>query len=380
MGRAVGCGSVVLMADFKPLRIVHTEAATSFGGQEYRIFKEMVAMRDRGHYLEAICQPDAELTVRLREAGFVVHTMFMDGIVNIVSGIFKIRKILKRGRFDVVNTHSRQDTIIAAPAGRLAGTPLIVRTRHLSSKVNSLLTYTWLPHCVTTVSDYVRRHLIDRGVAPDRVETIYSPLVFPPPVEHSTLRSELGLEDSDIVVGCVAVMRPNKGHRDLIDAVAPLIQSHGNLHLVLVGGGSPTFENIREYIDQLGLQKHIHMMGARKDVPNLLAGFDLFALATREEASGTVFLEAAASAVPIVATDVGGVSEVVRRDQNCLLVPKGDIQAMRAALAKLIDDPVLRMKLGQAGSEMIWKEGAFSTRQMVERTEAVYGRWLRDRS
>lgn len=367
------------MVDFHPLRIVHTEAATSFGGQEYRIFKEMVAMRERGHYLEAICQPDAELTTRLREAGFVVHTMYMDGLVNIVRGIFNIRRILRDGRFDVVNTHSRQDTIIAAPAGRLAGTPLIVRTRHLSSKVNSLLSYTWLPHCVTTVSDYVRKHLIERGVAPDRVETIYSPLVFPPPVEHSSLRQELGLKDSDMVVGCVAVMRPNKGHRDLIDAMTPLIHAHDNLHLVLVGGGSPTFENTRDYIEKLGFEKRIHMLGMRKDVPNLIAGFDLFALATREEASGTVFLEAAASGVPIVATDVGGVSEVVRRDQNCLLVPLNDLDAFRAALSRLIEDPELRAKMGQAGSDMIWQEGAFSTRQMVERTEAVYQRWLQQR-
>lgn len=116
--------------------------------------------RTRRHYLEAICQPDAELTRRLRDAGFVVHTMFMDGFINIVAGIERMRRILKAGRFDVLNTHSRQDTIIAAPAGRLAGTPLIVRTRHLASKVNSLLTYTWLPHCVTTVSEHVRRQLI----------------------------------------------------------------------------------------------------------------------------------------------------------------------------------------------------------------------------
>jgi glycosyltransferase involved in cell wall biosynthesis len=367
------------MAEFHPLRIVHTEAATTFGGQEYRIFKEMVAMREQGHELEAICQPDAELTTRLRQAGFVVHTLYMDGLINILRGIVQIRRILRKGRFDVVNTHSRQDTIIAAPAARLAGTPLIVRTRHLSSKVNSLLSYTWLPHCVTTVSDYVRRHLIARGVAPDRIETIYTPLVFPPPVAHSTLRQELGLKDRDLVVGCVAVMRPNKGHRALIDAMTPLMHARDDLHLVLVGGGSPTFEHTRDYIEKLGLQTRIHMMGMRSDVANLIAGFDLFALATRQEASGTVFLEAAASGVPIVATDVGGVSEVVRRDQNALLVPLDDLDAFRSALSKLIENPSLRVKMGQAGSDMIWIEGAFSTRQMVERTQAVYQRWLSER-
>ena len=72
----------------------------------------------------------------------------------------------------MLNTHSRRDTVIAAAAGRLAGTPLIVRTRHLSNKVGSLWSYTRLPHCVTTVSDHVRQHLIDRGVPPDRVATV----------------------------------------------------------------------------------------------------------------------------------------------------------------------------------------------------------------
>jgi len=67
--------------DFKPLRIIHTEAATNFGGQEFRIFKEMVAMREQGHHMEAICQPDALLTQRLKEEGFVVHTMYMDGFL-----------------------------------------------------------------------------------------------------------------------------------------------------------------------------------------------------------------------------------------------------------------------------------------------------------
>ncbi len=363
-------------SSLKPLRIIHSEAATNFGGQEFRIFKEMVAMREQGHHMEAICQPDALLTERLRAAGFVVHTMYMDGAVNVVSGIFKVWRILRQGKFDVLNTHSRQDTIIAAPAGRLAATPLIVRTRHLSSKVNSLLTYSWLPHCVTTVSDYVRKHLIDRGVHPGRVETIYSPLVLPDRVEHSSLREELGLNSTDTIVGCVAVMRPNKGHHDLIDAMLPLMKTRDHLHLVIVGAGSPTFEQVQAYVEQSGMQSRIHMLGIRRDIANLMSGFDVFALATKEEASGTVFLEAATCAVPIVSNAVGGVPEVVARDQNCLLVQPGDIEGFRNALARLIDDPALRLKMGRYGLEITGPEGKFSTKTLVGRTESVYRRWM----
>jgi glycosyltransferase involved in cell wall biosynthesis len=360
----------------KPLRIVHSEAATSFGGQENRIFKEMLAMRDQGHYLEAICQPDAQLAGRLREEGFVVHTLAMDGTLNIVRGIFAIKHILQQGKFDVLNTHSRQDTIIAAPAARLAGTPLVVRTRHLSSKINSLLSYTWLPHRITTVSDYVRKQLLAKGVAPSNIETVYSPIALPPVPESSTLRAELGLSDSDVVVGCVAVMRPNKGHDILLEAIAPLLKARPNLHLVLVGAGSPTYERVVQKIADLGINSQAHLLGMRKDVPNLLIGMDLFCLATKEEASGTVFVEAAAYGLASVSTNVGGVGEMLVDGVTGLLVPKDDVIAFRQALTRLIDDPALRKKLGQAGYDRVHTEGMFDTQTLSRNTERVYRRWL----
>lgn len=363
----------------QPLRIIHSEAAVAFGGQEHRIFKEMHAMRARGHHVEAVCQPQAQLVPRLRDAGFTVHTVPMGGLANYLKGVVAVRRILREGNYDVVNTHSRIDTLIAGTAGRLAGTPLIVRTRHLASKVGSMLSYTWLPHRVTTVSDYVRRYLISRGVPAEHTATLYSPVVLPPPVEHSTLRGELGLAEDDIVVGCVAVMRAAKGHKSLIDAMRPLMATRPKLHMVFVGSGSPTFENTQAYIQELGLQDRIHLMGTRRDVPNLLAGFDLFALATEQEASGTVFVEAEAAGLPVIGTDVGGVSEMMRDGVTGILVPLHDLPALRGALERLIDDPALRREMGEAGRRMVWEEGVFSPARLAENTEAVYRKWLAER-
>lgn len=363
----------------QPLRILHTEAAVAFGGQEHRIFKEMHAMRARGHHIEALCQPQAQLVPRLRDAGFTVHTVPMGGLANYLKAVVAVRKLLIQGRYDVVNTHSRIDTLIAGTAARLAGTPLIVRTRHLANKVGSMLSYTWLPHRVTTVSDYVRRYLVSRGVPDEHTATLYSPVVLPPPVDHSTLRGELGLSDQDVVVGCVAVMRAAKGHKSLIDAIRPLMETRPNLHMVFVGSGSPTFENTKAYIDELGLQHRIHLMGTRRDVPNLLAGFDVFALATEQEASGTVFVEAEAAGVPVIGTDVGGVSEMMRDGVTGILVPLHDMPALRGALERLIDNPILRKEMGDAGRNMVWGEGVFSPERLAENTEAVYRKWLAER-
>lgn len=370
-----------LMPTLRPLRIIHTEAATSFGGQEHRIFKEMVAMREAGHHLEAICQPRAQLTARLRHAGFMVHTMEMDGPFHFVRAVFNIRQILKNGAIDVLNTHSRRDTVIAATAGRLAGTPLIVRTRHLANRVNSLLSYTWLPHCVTTDSLFVRSQLIARGVTPDRIENIYTPLLKQASVEHSTLREELKLASTDVVVGCVAVMRANKGHADLVRAMVPLFAEHANLHLVVVGEGAPVFHQIQELVRNLHLQDRVHLLGRREDIPNVMAGFDIFCLATRLEASGMVFLEAAAAGLPIVATAVGGVPEMLEDGRTGLLVQLDDQNSLRAALLTLINQPALRKQMGQAGYNRIWTDPAspFTPEALVKRTEEVYSRWLMQR-
>ena len=97
----------------QPLRILHSEAATAFGGQEHRIFKEMVAMRERGHHMEAVVQSRAQLVERLGDAGFTVHKVDMAGVRNYFKGIAAIKRILRAGHYDVLNTHSRRDTVIA---------------------------------------------------------------------------------------------------------------------------------------------------------------------------------------------------------------------------------------------------------------------------
>lgn len=363
----------------RSLRIIHSEAATSFGGQEQYIHQMMMAMRERGHHMEAICQPHAQLAQRLRDDGFTVHTLLMDGPANFTRGVVKLRKVLRDGRFDVLNTHSRRDTILAGVAGRLAGTPLIVRTRHLAKRVGSLLSYTIIPHRVTTASNFVRNHLIERGVSPDHVATVYPVVNIQPWTRPSTLREELKLAQNDIVVGCVAVMRAKKGHRALIDAMEPLIRGRPNLHLVFVGGGSPVFEEVRDYVSQKKLTRRVHLLGRRTDVPNLLAGFDLFALATEQEASGTVFVEAAAAGLPVVGTNVDGVPEMMENGETGLLVPLHNQEALTEALRTLIDDPALRQKMGDAGRRRILEEGRFTPQAMVNSIESCYLRWLSER-
>ncbi|MYN13846.1 glycosyltransferase [Pusillimonas sp. TS35] len=361
----------------RPLRILHAEAATGMGGQEQYILRMLNAMRKRGHHLELVCQPHAQLVPRARDDGFTVHTMLMDPPFHFVRSIWAIRGILRHGQFDVLNCHSRRDTLVAGIAGRLAGTPLIVRTRHLARKVGSLLTYTVIPHCVTAASDHVSQMLTARGVPPDRVATVYPAVDLQPRPAHSTLRTELGLREDDIIVGCVAVMRLQKGHKELINAMAPVLKDRPRVHLVLVGGGAEVVvEGVRAQVRELGLEGKIHFMGMRRDVPNLLEGFDIFALATRVEASGTAFVEAGAAGLPVVGTRVGGVPEMVRDGETGILVPLDDQPALTSALLRLVDNPALRAAMGRAGLAYCREGDNFGPDKMAERAETCYLRWL----
>ncbi|MNT45888.1 Alpha-D-kanosaminyltransferase [compost metagenome] len=132
-------------------------------------------------------------------------------------------------------------------------------------------------------------------------------------------------------------------------------------------------------IAEIGLASRIHMLGFRNDVASILAGSDIFALATQKEASGTVYVEASAAGLPVIGVDVGGVSEMVSDGEAGILVPPGDIGKLRQALASLIDDGELRARMGQAGKRMVYAEGKFSLAGLAQRTEQVYETWLAER-
>jgi glycosyltransferase involved in cell wall biosynthesis len=359
----------------KALNILHSESSSGWGGQEHRTLKEMIALREQGHTIEVVCPVGARLGVRSREEGFTVHHARMRGGADVRS-MMTVRALLSRRRFDVLNTHSGHDSIVAGMAGRLAGTPLVVRTRHLALPISSLATYKWIPHRVIAVSRHVRDYLISAGVSKGRVETIYDGIVKHETLTHSTLRTELNIDADVIVVGMVAIMRDKKGHEDLIAAVRPMLEQRGDLHVVMAGDG-PWFGKIKGIVGQLGLAGRIHLLGFRTDIPNVLRGCDLFVLPTHQEALGQSYIEAMAAGLPVIGSDVDGVPELITHGVNGLLVAPHDIEALRAAMTRLIDNPRLRSQLGCAGR--LLTDFSFTVGGMADETVDFYRRGIRER-
>ena len=149
-----------------------------------------------------------------------------------------------------------------------------------------------------------------------------------------------------------------------------------HLHVVIAGEGGE-FDRLKSMIDGIGLSDRIHLLGFRKDINNVLRGCDLFVLPTHQEALGQAFIEAMAMGLPVIGTHVDGVPELIDSGVNGLLVPAQDIEALRSALTRLVDDAPLRARFGLAGR--IKTDSNFTVENMADDTIDLYRRGINRR-
>lgn len=354
------------------MKVWHTESSLGWGGQENRTLLEMEYLRSQGIETAVVTPPGARLAARARERGFAVHTVAM-GRGLAVGSVLALRRLFQEHRPTHLNTHSSRDTLLAALAARsLLRRPHIVRTRHLILPPTHPATYTWLPDRVVTVSQAVADDLIARGVPATRIRVVPTGVDlqrFDPQRVTSQLRQELGLAPDTLLVGTLAILRNKKGHRDLLAAIPQVLARLPAVHFVIAGDG-PQEEKLRTEAERLGISSHVHFLGLRRDVPEILSALDLFVLPTREEALGTAFLEAQAMGVPVIGTRVGGVPETLRENETGLLVPANDPAALATALLDLLSQPEKRAAFARAARP--WVESRFSIERMGEAMLQVY--------
>jgi len=359
------------------MRVLHSESSTGWGGQENRTLNEMIAMRDRGHEMAVVSRPGARILERAKEAGFAAYAVDMRGALDLPA-IVKLRRLMREFRADIVNTHSGRDTQLAGMAARSMGKnrPRVVRTRHLALPITSRFTYSTLPDKVVAVSSFVRDYLVSAGIPDGQVEAVPTGIDlnrYTPADGGGTLRSELSLPDATVLVGTVAILRVKKGHADLLRAAKTVLQSFPDTHFVIAGDG-PQTENLQRLIVELGMEARVHMLGLRRDVMNVLQSLDLFVLPTHQEALGTAFIEAGAMGLPVVATDVDGVPEVVVDGETGVLVPPRDPAALAVAISGFLENPARRRDFGDNARRRVGSE--FSREVMARRMQNLYASLL----
>jgi glycosyltransferase involved in cell wall biosynthesis len=180
-------------------------------------------------------------------------------------------------------------------------------------------------------------------------------------------RKEFGFEERDVCIVGIGRLAPQKGFDYAIQAFGRLAGKYPQVKLVIAGGGDDAA--YRQQASAAGVGDRVVFTGFRDNIPGLMQAADIYWLTSRSEGMPNTMLEAMAAKIPVVAFNIAGVSEVLRNGENGLLVPFEDIDGMAAATARLIDDAVLRRRLGEAGYQSVTKE--FSLEKMISDTETA---------
>lgn len=289
-----------------------------------------------------------------------------------------LARLIREREIQIVHGSSYHPSLFARVAGLLAKAPVLISHEHtmfLHRRPKRCL-YSHLLGKVTDANIAVCRAVRDQVISwyrldPTRVRVIYNGVDadrFRPGLAQVEAKRRLGIGPEVLTVMAIGRLDPEKGHRFLFEAISPLWRQR-NLRVVVVGTGRGE-EAVRAAADAHGVTPAVTFTGLRRDIPELLAAADIFAAPTLQEGFPNAVLEAMAMARPVIATDVAGNTEAVTHEHDGLVVPRADVGALRSALVRLLDQPVLRDRLAAAARETVLAR--FTTARFVTGMQDLY--------
>ncbi len=375
----------------RPLRVLHVNAQRRLRGGEAQTIALARELGRRGHETAFVCQASSPVEASAREAGVPVHPVRMRADADPFA-VSAITRLLRRGRWDVLHAHDSHAVGIGALAVAWPGgpgrRPARVYTRRLATSISrgtSLGLNRWkyrlgVDACIA-ISGAVARQLVADGIPGSRIAIVPSGVEITPGRvgrrrPSAARRRALGLPASGPLIGNVSHLEWEKGVDVLMDAFESISAARPGTTLVIVGDG-PDRAALEQRAARPGLRGRVLFLGHRPDVGSILEALDLYVAPGRREALGTSILQAQGRGLGVVATSVGGTPEVVRDGETGLLVPPDAPFTLGEAMGRLLDDPALRHRLGEAARRRVSAE--FSTERMVSGTLEVYRRVVKRR-
>ena len=351
--------------------------ATGGNGGAQESYTGLLLRLDRSRYdVRALSLSAGSAVQRLRGLGISVD------VIDATDDEDAVRELagwLRHNEIDLVHAHMFRAEVIGTRAAVAAGTPVIMATVH-SSRVRSAddiaLLASLTPHMDRLVvpSTSIEHKVRSEGRDGARFAAIPNGVDlsrFSTPLPVCRMRDEFDIPREAPLIGVVARLEPEKGHRYLIEAMPAILALAPDAWLAIIGEGSLA-DALRAESASLGraVAERVVFTGRRDDVSALTADLTVAVLPSLREAQGISILEAMARRRPVVASAVGGIPEVITHGVDGLLVPPGDPAALATAIARLLADPRLRQRIGEAGYRTVAER--FSIDAQVRRIEAVY--------
>jgi glycosyltransferase involved in cell wall biosynthesis len=351
------------MAQARRVRIVFVIDNMRLGGTELNAVRTAERL-DRSRFdLRVVCLGDpGPLTERYQAmgvpvVGFRVRSLYGPSML---SAGWRFARYLRGEGVQIVHAHDMYSNIFATFWARIARTPAVIASRrwwhslpNRKLQLGNRAAFR-LADAVLANSEQVASSVRDEaGIATAKVKTVtnfvdesaFAPLT---PVELAVARRVWRVPAGAVVIGCVARLDPVKDHPGLLRAVHALRGRYPALHLVLIGDGEAR-ASLEALVRSLELEQAVTFVGEVRDGRNHHHGFDLSVLCSVSEGFPNTLVEAMAAGRPVVATAVGGSIDAVVDGETGLLVPPGSVEQLAAALARLLDEPELRRRLGDAG-------------------------------
>ena len=356
----------------KPVRVTHLIGQLGRGGSEHQLFlaaSHLDPARIRSDVVVFNPSPHEVYDEPLRAAGIDVQSVPQE-VSSIPGRVAWLVRHLSAKRTEVVHSWSLHDNPYAALCGRLAGTRARwgslrgnpgASAQNLSRFARWLSLYT--PDRLVVNTPQLERGLITRGMPEEKI------LLVPNCVEmHSRRDSEAGnsvdlpFAPGTRLVGSIGNLRAVKNHEMFVRALEQLLPQHEDAAGIIIGQTLPSEPEVgaglQRQIDGAGLGERIRLLGFRDDVPELLPLLAALSVTSRSEGTPNVILEAMAAGCPVVATEVGGIPDLIEHEKTGLLVPSDDSAALAEGLDRLLTDPSLASQLASAAGESVLADHA----------------------
>jgi len=296
----------------------------------------------------------------------------------------KLGRFLRAERTDVLHAHKFGSNVWGSLVGTLARVPLVLAHEHTWSYEGQPLRRFLDRELIARGADrFIAVSQADRGrmtevegIDPSRTMVIAHGILDPPPAAGKDVRAELGIAADAPVVGAVGVLRPQKAISVLLRAALLLREQYPRLRVLIAGDGFEQAE-LEALSRELGLADVVSFLGHRGDVPDLLASLDVAVSSSDFEGSPLAVMEYMAAGLPIAATDVGGVPDLIDSGVHGLLVPRRDAVALAGAIGQLLENPERAREMGARARER--RAAEFTIDAFVGRLEELYLKLLADK-
>jgi glycosyltransferase involved in cell wall biosynthesis len=293
--------------------------------------------------------------------------------------IFRFFKLLKNNNIDVLQTFLFGADLWGRLAARLAGVKVLL-TSNRSGGVHYENKELWFERVLWPLSDgiisntNIGRELLHKNIKIPLSKTYFVPNgydlnKFNGLPDKGSVKSELGFTNDQFVAVITGSLKPVKNHKMLIESARLIVEKNNKIVFMVIGGGVLELE-LLQMTKKYGLKDNIIFLGLRQDIPRLLQTADVGILTSKWEGMANSILEYMASGLPVVATDVGGVRDLITPDKTGYLVPSDDAPAMAQKLLELFNDPARAKAMGQTGKE--WVQANCDFMQLARKTEAIY--------